>query len=131
MAGNFTATIQNWNAKVERNLDLVVRQSCQDVTEEMSKRQPSGGGQVGRVPVDTGELINSQSAGLGGGHGGADFSAVAAQVKAGDVMTAVYEAPHAPFIEYGTSRGIKPHFFVKTAVQQWQAIVSANAARVA
>jgi hypothetical protein len=135
---DFVATIENWSEKAKRNMDLILRQAVQDVTEEMTRRDPSSPSTPGsgKVPVDDSELINSQSSGIGGGHSKAAFSATASGVKAGDVYTAVFTAPHAPFMEYGTtdengnSINGGGRFFVRNAARQWVSFVDRAAAKV-
>jgi hypothetical protein len=129
------ANLGQWSEKVQRNLDLVVKGSIQDVGEIMTRRQPSiketGTFEVGKVPVDTGELINSQEGSLNGGvvaAGDIDYAALVAGMELGDTVQAVFTAPHARPMEYGVSGKFPGRFFVRNAVQNWQAIVHANAA---
>lgn len=135
MAGTFSAQVRNWSEKAKRNTDLVIRGATKDVCELMTRRQPSikdiGTYREGFVPVDTGELISSQVASLNGsqiGRGDISYSALVAGMDAGDVFEAVFTAPHARHVEYGTSR-FPGRFFVRNAVQQWQTVVDQNAAQ--
>ena len=132
----FTADVRNWTEKARRNAELVVRGSIADVGELMTRRQASvkdtgGSFREGFVPVDTGELISSQEVAINGGvvgQGVVSYEAVVGGMDLGDTVQAVFTAPHARFMEYGTGN-IAGRFFVRNAVQQWQTIVDANAAQ--
>lgn len=131
----FTAEIKNWSDKALRNIDLVTKQATQDTLEQMSERQPSiketGTFEIGKVPVDTGALINSQIASINGAvvaSGPVEYSAVILGMELGDTVEAVFTAEYARAIEYGTSK-FPGRFFVRSAVQGWQGNVNAAAAR--
>lgn len=132
MTSRFTADIRKWTEKQKRNASFIVRGAAQDVIGEMSRPAPgvSRGGSVskGHVPVDTSELINSLSAGIGMGIGSADWAGVVSGMKVGDVVTAAFTAKHAPMLNYGVN-GRPGWFFVDHAIAQWPAIVAANAAK--
>lgn len=133
---NFSAQVRAWTEKAKRNADLVVKGSIADVGEVMVRRQAGvaqtgGSFKEGFVPVDTGELINSQQVEINGGvvaKGPVDYSAAVVGMEIGDAVKAVFTAPHARAMEYGTSR-FAGRFFVRNAVQQWQTIVDQNAAQ--
>ena len=137
MAGTFTASVENWSNKAKRNAVLIVRQSIQDTAEMMSERQPSvkvtgGTFEVGKVPVDTGELVNSQLARINGGtvgSGEVSYAAVVSGMELGDVVEAVFTAQNPRPIGYGTSK-FAGRFYVREAVQRWQATVAKNADRL-
>jgi len=129
------ADLNLWSQKALRNMDLVVKGSVQDMGELMTRRQPSieetGTYQEGLVPVDTGELINSQEGSINGGviaFGQIDYAAFVAGMEIGDVIQAVFTAEHARPIEYGVTGKFPGRFYVRNAVQNWQAVVAANAA---
>lgn len=138
--GKFTAQVRNWTEKAKRNAELVAKGSIQDVAELMTRRQPSvkdtgGAFEVGKVPVDEGTLINSQQVSLSGtviGSGDVSHTALIAGMDLGDSYQAVFTADHARPMEYGfTTRAgtqVPGRFYVREAVQNWQAIVDANAA---
>jgi hypothetical protein len=135
MARTFTAQMQAFADKSKEKMSLVIRQSAADVFDLATTTQPGvdaagGSFQVGKVPVDTGFLINSFQIGLNGGSGaGADGVAlVVAGMKLGDTVTGTFSAEYARHVEYGTST-MAGRFFVLSAAQQWQAIVSRNAAK--
>lgn len=136
----FSAQVKNWTEKAKRNAELVVRGSIQDVGELMSIRQASvketgGFFEIGKVPVDTGELIASQEVSINGGVvgvGDVSYAALVAGIDLGDAFQAVFTAGHARPMEYGfTTRSgtqVPGRFYVRNAVQQWPVIVDANAA---
>lgn len=140
MPGKFSADVRAWTQKAKDNAEYVLRGSVSDLGELMSRRQASvketgGSFQVGFVPVDTGELINSQEVSLNGSvlHAAnpgspPDYTAVVAGMELGDTLQAVFTAKHARPMEYGVTGKFGGRFFVRGAVQQWQNIVDANAA---
>ncbi len=130
------ADIRQWTEKATRNAELVAKGSIQDVGELMTRRQASiketGSYQEGFVPVDEGELINSQIGSVNGsvaGSGDISYAALVAGMNLGDTVEAVFTAGHARPQEYGVSGKFPGRFFVRNAVQQWSNIVDANAAR--
>ncbi len=137
MAGKFTAQVTAFSDKAKRNIDLVVRQSAQDLAEAITERQPSvtetgGVFEIGKVPVDTGFLINSFISGLNGtviAQGPDAYIAAIAGYEAGDSIEMGFTAEYARQVEYGTSN-MQGRSYVREGVLQWQAIVSANAARL-
>lgn len=140
MTKSFSASVKNWSDKAIRNAELIVKQSIQDVGEEMT--QPKDGlvrgapFEEGVVPVDEGELINSAFVDVGGvqtAKGGGSqppsFTAALAGFKAGEFVIIGFTAPHARPIEYGKGN-VPGRFFVRNAVQQWNGIVQRNAAKL-
>ena len=136
MTQTFTASVRGWSQKALNNTELVLRGSIQDTAELMTRRQASvketgGAFKVGFVPVDEGELINSQQVEINGGvvgTGDVSYAALIAGLDLGDVFQAVFTAEHARPQEYGTSK-FPGRFFVRNAVQQWDVIVQQNAAQ--
>lgn len=135
MARTFTAQMQTFADRAKEKLELVVKQSAQDVFELATTTQPGveatgGSFEVGKVPVDTGLLINSFQIGLNGGQGGnaGGVDLVVAGMNLGDSVTGVFTAEYARAVEYGTSKMVG-RFYVLSAANQWQAIVSRNAAK--
>lgn len=124
MTGTFTAQIESFAAKSKAKIELVFKQSAQDVF-EIAQRPVAKGG---RMPVDTGFLRNSFVAGLNGSTSlsGADaYALVIAGADLGDVVFGGWTAEYARHIEYGTSRMVGRHFALGAA-QEWQRIVAAN-----
>ena len=146
----FFADISRFTEKAKRNAELVVRKAAQYTFEDMTQRQPSvketgGSFEVGKVPVDTGFLVNSTelringgSVAQGGGGAPADFAAGLAGFNAGDEAEAVFTAPYARRINYGFSgtdslgRAYNQagRLFVQTALSHWQQNVDRAAAEV-
>lgn len=144
MAGTFTASIRGFSEKAKRNIELVVKQSAQDVFE--IAQTPVGSSAVkpkkakigvapfieGRLPVDTGFLRNSFIATINGSQvsSGEDAYVLAiASFELGDVIFGGWGASYALEVEYGAN-GVPPRFFMRGAAQQWQSIVNANAAKL-
>ncbi len=134
---SFAAQMKGWTDKARRNVDLVIKDSAQDVFELMTRRQPGvketgGSYQEGLVPVDMGELINSVEVSVAGVPVAAgeniDYASALITAPAGASVEAVFTAPHARAMEYGTKH-TAGRFFVRNAVQNWDQIVAANAAR--
>jgi hypothetical protein len=130
MAQTFTASVRGWSQKALNNAELVLRGSVQDTGELMTRRAQgvSDGGALipGRVPVVSGELVNSQQVGINGsviGRGDVSYAAVVSGLELGDVIEAGFTAPYARKVEY------YGWFFVRNAVQQWPVIVEQNAAQ--
>ncbi|MEL6101318.1 MAG: hypothetical protein AAFR68_08360, partial [Pseudomonadota bacterium] len=64
MTGTFTAQLRGHVEKYKKRIDLIVKQSAQDVIEIAQTPQPSvkqtgGFFETGLIPVDTGFLRNS------------------------------------------------------------------------
>lgn len=108
-----------------------VKQYCVEFIQDINEQV------VEATPVKTGFLRNSWYAGLNdepsgpGGTGGvATLTAVAGDLKLGDVYYAVNGASYAVFVEYGTSK-MRPRAFVRGVIDRADAIAAAAAARVA
>lgn len=124
-------TVGEWVSKTEARLTAVIQQSSQDVINQSQKLRSRGG----NMPLDTGFLVNSGAAKIGGMPSGQskepdgylrtgwDSSAsvlVLNRLKPGDVLYFGWVANYARYMEnrYG---------FVRLAAQNWQAIVRRNA----
>lgn len=121
----FTAQIQAFAQRSKEKLELVVKQSAQDVF-DIAQRPVAKGG---NMPVDTGTLRNSLTSGLNGADGveaPESYVLIIAGMELGDVMLGKWTAGYARYVEYGT-QGRAGRFFMLNAAQQWQAIVSRNA----
>jgi hypothetical protein len=150
MTQNFAADVLRFTEEAKQNMEYVFRGSVEDISELMTRRQESmwnsnTGKQVrdtfdvGFVPVDTGELINSVEVSVNGAITGQgankappDFVASLAGLELGGVAEIYFTAPHARPLHYGftTASGtqVPGRLWVTTAIQQWPAIVDANAA---
>lgn len=121
----FTAQMQAFADRAKEKLELVVKQSAQDVG-DLAQRPVAKGG---NMPVDTGFLRNSLVSGLNGttSLSGPDSYVLAiAGAELGDSIFFGWTANYARYVEYGT-QGRAGRFFMLNAAQQWQAIVSRNA----
>lgn len=121
----FTAQIAAFAEKSKAKLELVVKQSAQDVGEIAQTPVAKGG----NMPVDTGFLRNSLVAGLNGTTSliGPDSYVLAiAGAEIGDSIFFGWTANYARPVEYG-AQGRAGRFFMLNAAQQWQRIVSQNA----
>jgi len=137
MATKFEAQIDKWVNQTSKDLELIFKQSAQEV---FSKAQTPVA-QGGNMPVDTGFLRNSFVAGLNGStslKGPDAYVAAIAGAKLGDVVFGGWTAKYAARIEFGFSgqdslgrtynqdgRG-----FARKAAMEWQQIVQRNAAKV-
>ena len=121
----FTAQIMAFAEDSKRRMELVVKQSAQDVG-DLAQRPVAQGG---NMPVDTGFLRNSLIAGLNGStslKGPDSYVLAIAGAELGDSIFFGWTANYARFVEYGT-QGRAGRFFALNAAQQWQAIVARNA----
>ena len=137
MATKFEAQIDKWVNQTSKDLELIFKQSAQEL---FSKAQTPVA-QGGNMPVDTGFLRNSFVAGLNGStslKGPDAYVAAIAGAKLGDVVFGGWTAKYAARIEFGFSgqdslgrtynqdgRG-----FARKAAMEWQQIVQRNAAKV-
>lgn len=128
MAKSFAASLKAFEGKTVAAMKAVMRESVQDVCEQMQTPVAIGG----RMPVDTGFLRNSLASGLNGSFGpeGADsYVLTIAGMEIGDTARFGYGANYARFVELGTSKMTGRHF-MGTAAAAWPQIVEANAARL-
>lgn len=138
VALTFSAQVAAFRNKTHRQITAVVRQSAQDVIAACQTPQPSvketgGSFEIGKIPVDLGNLRNNVVTEIVGGpsaQGGDAYAAVLAQAEAGDTIRHSYLSEYAPAIEYGT-RHIAPRMFVRYNLERWQAFVAENLSRVA
>lgn len=142
MTQSFSAQVRSFNEKAKRNMQLVLRLSAQEVFSRATTRQASiketGTFEVGKLPVDWGELIGetrievlgaSVTEGSPANATPPDIALAVALFDAGEDITLIFSSDHARFIEYGTSR-MPGRFYVRTAVADWQAIVDEAARKV-
>lgn len=136
MAKTFAAQIKKFRDLTVEKLELVVKQSAQDVMEIAQTEKGAGG----RMPVDLGFLRNSSFvAGLNGsisakGSGDA-YVGVIAGLELGDTFFAGWTAEYAMRMEYGfvgtdklgRTYNQSGNFFAQSAAAQWQNIVAMNA----
>lgn len=136
---SFTAQVRNWTEKAKRNVGLVIGDAAQGVFADMSERQLSvketgGTFEIGKVPVDTGFLINSLFTDLNGStvaQGPGSYTAALAGMEIGDVVTYAFSAEYAIDIEYGNVN-MEGRFPVREALNSnggWQGRVDQSAAK--
>lgn len=125
MSGTFTAQIKGFTDRTKEKLEAVIKTSAQEVFSIAQTPKAQGG----RMPIDTGRLWNSLIAELNGARvtGGNDAYVMAvAGMELGDTVFAGWTAAYARHQEYGTSK-MAGNFYMLSAAQQWQAIVTRNA----
>lgn len=138
MATYKAADMRSWTAKAKRNVELVVKQSIQDVTEIAQTTKAKGG----RMPVDTGFLRNSFTSGLNGStslSGANVYIATVEGMEMGDTFNAGWTAAYALRMEkgfvgtdaLGRTFNQPGNFYMENALMQWQAINDKNAAAIA
>lgn len=142
MAGKFTADLSRLTEKAKANMDYIAKQAIQDVLEGAQQTQPGvkqtgGSFEVGKIPVETGDLVNSLS--VDGGGTGADAYVVAiAGMRLGDVMEFEWTMPYAARLHYGftgeDSLGrhyeVPGRFWVSENAAKFQQFVDARAKEV-
>lgn len=139
MATTFTAQMAAFATQTKERMELVVKQSAQDVAELAQRDRasrarrpkkgiaPAVGG--GNLPVDVGFLRNSLVAGLNGStslKGPDSYVLAIAGMELGDSVIFGWSAEYARFVEYGAN-GVPGAFFALRAAQEWQQIVARNA----
>ncbi len=134
MAKRMLPSVQMFVGKAKRRQLAIFRTSAARVMEIASV--PKGRG--GRMPVDTGFLVNSSAASTSGipGSGGPPPALVFATLEVGQTVWAGWTAKYARRMEYGFFGPDKlgrvynqpGNHFLTTAVQQWPQIVK-DAAR--
>lgn len=126
MTETFSASVSAWVAQTENRMEMVFKQSAQDVFEVAQTPVAMGG----RMPVQTGFLRNTSfQAWLNTGtslSGSADaYLAVIARADLGGVISGGWSADYAPAVEFGEN-GRPGRFFARGAALEWQAIVMRN-----
>ncbi len=136
MAKSFEAQLRDFEGRTAKKIAAVVKQSAQDLFEACQTPQPSvketgGSFEVGKIPVDLGDLRGSFVSGLNGqkvAEGEEAYIATIAGYKLGDSIQGGWTADHARPIEYGSGK-IKPRRFVGANVPKWPQFVAANVER--
>lgn len=137
MENKFSAQLNKWANQTSRDLELIFRESAQELFSDAQTPVAQGG----NMPVDTGFLRNSFVSGLNGFTSltGSDaYVAVIAGAKLGDVVFGGWTAAYAARIEFGFSGqdslgrtyNQDGMGFARKAAMQWQEIVKRNAAEV-
>ena len=145
----FRAQMEDIANLTEKQLIAVFVDSIQDVMEavqtpQVSARRANGPFQIGKIPVDEGDLIQSLEVGLNGAYtikadenGGVDYSLAMTDISIGGTFNARWTAAYAMRIELGfsgddskgrTYNQAGRHFVGKNAAR-WPEFVKANAAK--
>lgn len=109
MAKSLKAQLDDFTRKTARRMRYVAVNSFQDVMEAVQTPQPSvkrtgGTFEIGKIPVDEADLINSLIAGLNGHYGNAGpdaYVTALAGMEIGDTVHFTWTAPYARRIESG------------------------------
>jgi hypothetical protein len=140
MTKSFKAQMEDIANLTERQLKAVAIDSVQDVLEGAQTSQPSvkqtgGSFEIGKIPVDVRDLIQSLQIGFNGGYqdtGGAVSLAVG-QFSLGDTINARWTSAHALPMELGfTTRNggqVAGRHFLGHNAAKWPEFVKANAAK--
>lgn len=126
----FAATVGDWTRKVEGALDVVFRESCDELVSQLNAL----------VPVDTGFLraslvasttampmIRATDGTVPGDFG--DIVLVIAGLEAGETLFLGYTASYSAHVHYGAN-GRPGRPWVDMVAQRWASIVAAKAAEV-
>lgn len=132
MPETFSAQVRNWTRMAKARQTAIFKTSAQEVfsraqTPQASVKQTGGSFEVGKIPVDDGDLRGSFISGLNGGSvlkGPDSYVATIAQASVGDTIVGGWTAEHALPIEFGTDK-IAPRAYMRTNAAKWQEIVSA------
>lgn len=125
MAKVFAAKVKQFADLTREKLELVVKQSAQDMYSIAQTPVAQGG----RMPVDTGFLRNSFVSGLNGTTNltGPDAYVTAiAGMELGDTVFGGWTAEYARYVEDG-AMGRPGRFYALGAAQEWQRLVEINA----
>lgn len=132
----FTAQVKDWANLTERKMLAIVQQSAQEVfslaqTPQPSVKETGGTFEIGKIPVDWGDLRRSFVSGLNGstvGRGTDSYILAIAQSTLGDTILGGWTAEYARAIESG-DEGRGGRFYMRTNAAKWQSIVRAVALR--
>lgn len=135
--GSF-AQLDQWAAATQRRLDIVVKQSVNDLLKgiEVAPGIARGGSrQRGTVPRDTGALAASLQSSLNGstalGSGSASYTFVVGSIKAGDTARFSWgggAAPYARAVHFGAN-GVPGTHWIDVAAGKWPQIVAGAVAK--
>ncbi|NBW14207.1 MAG: hypothetical protein EBR82_40030 [Caulobacteraceae bacterium] len=136
MAQTFTASVAGIVERTEAKLRYVAMMAIQDVVEAAQTPQPSvkrtrGRFEVGKIPVDTSELIQSLTATINGGatqRGQLSYTTVISGFALGDTLTFTWNAAHALPMELGftarNGRQVPGRHFVGTNAAKFSEFVA-------
>ncbi|MFG6535787.1 hypothetical protein [Sulfitobacter sp. CS16] len=129
---SFSAQIADFEKMAVKDMRYVAAESIQDVMEaaqtpQRGIGQGATGFEVGKIPVNTSELINSLTS--EGVRGADSYTVAIAGYQVGDVMSFAWTAPHALAVEAGT-KNMPGRFFVGANARRFPAFVEARAKEV-
>lgn len=137
MTKTFAAQLKDFADLTKQNMKYVATQSIQDVlraaqTTQPGVRQTGGSFEVGKIPVETSELVNSLTS--EGVTGPASYVTAIANMEIGDVLEFAWTAPHSLPMELGftaaNGREVPGRFFVSTNAAKFSEFVAAREAEV-
>lgn len=138
---SFRAQIQDFKDLTERKMLAVAVDSISDVMEgaqtpQVSVKRTGGSFELGKIPVDEGDLIQSLESGVNGSIGSAgeaSYTVALAGMSIGDRFRAVWRAAHALPMETGFTAAngtqVAGRQFVGKNAARWQEFVRKNAAK--
>lgn len=132
MAKSYAAQLRDIEAFTKQNLRYIASEAIQDVMEDATETVAgvTRGGvfEVGKLPVNLGELVGSLSVD-GGAPSDDSYVLALAGYEVGGVMNFAWTAPHALPVEVGV-RGNPGRHFVSTAAKRFEEHVAKRAAEV-
>lgn len=137
MTKTFAAQLKDFADLTKQNMKYVATQSIQDVlraaqTTQPGVRQTGGSFEVGKIPVETSELVNSLTS--EGVTGPESYVTAIANMEIGDVLEFAWTAPHSLPMELGftaaNGREVPGRFFVSTNAAKFSEFVAAREAEV-
>ena len=125
---SFSDTIAQWARRQELAMEAVIKESVQELAEDVVKPRARGG----NMPVDTGFLRNSMAAAVNSVPSGEPSDMFDMQpvvlainnVKAGDRLVLGFTANYAKYME-------AKYFFVRHSAQDWPKFVTKATNKVA
>ncbi len=137
MAKSFSAQISDYVRQSEEKMRAIMQASIQDVleaaqTDQIALARGATLVEQGKIPRDTGFLMNSLASGLNGAFGATgelSYVLTIAGMQIDDVAQFAWTAPYAQRIEYGFDTYPGAHFVGANAAR-WPMIVAANAKRL-
>lgn len=136
-AFQFQAKIEGWVAGVERKTETVLKNATIRTIRLMTTPQPSvkvtgGSYEIGKIPYDTWELIDSQVLVVNGQLRASGRNSVErmGSLDWGDRIDFHFTAEYARAIEYGLPGLFGGRFYRRTAIQKWPETVEQEANKV-
>lgn len=142
MTKTFTAQLRGIKDLTAKKMRYIAAEAIQDVMEGAQTSQPGvkqtgGTFEIGKIPVETSDLINSLTSrvGSGGGVSGPEsYVTVIAGMEIGDRLEFEWTAEHALPMEVGftssTGRNIPGRHYVGTNAARFREFVETHAAEV-